>query len=478
MKTTSLEWTKAFEEYAAKLKEDTQAPGIAVGICREGELIYHKGLGFRDREEQLEITLDTVFGIGSVTKSFTCVAIMKLQEAGKLRVHDPVIQYLPEFRMPLNQYTDQVTIHHLMTHTTGLPPLPTLYSAGKRSMEQDPELKGTEHEKRLAELPYIDTHDELIEFIAAQEVTVLGPPGTQFSYSNDSYALLGVIIERLSGISYEQYVTETILQPAGMSRTVFTAEELEQFDDVAKLYTRNPGNINEVYASPSWWASPSMTAAGFLKSTIRDLLRYTEIFRTGGLVEDVRILSEESVQQMTTPHFPIQGQSYYGYGLMITPGCFGGTLVEHGGSIKGVSAQIFTVPETGISGAVLSNADGVSAQELMTGSLNVMRSRPADELPFSYPEVEVSAESLADYLGVYQSGEGAHAAVGVVDGQLSVTFQGSTFPFRCVDRDRFVFKKRDTQYHTTFIRDEEGRVIRMSLGFRQLQRAEQKEHSA
>ncbi|MEJ8545665.1 serine hydrolase domain-containing protein [Brevibacillus borstelensis] len=469
---SNLEWTELFESYAEKLKEELKVPGVAVGLSQDGELLYCKEFGYRDAEEQQEITMDTVFGIGSVTKSFTCVAIMKLQEEGKLSVHDPVIKYLPEFRMPHGQYTDQVTIHHFMTHTAGLPPLPSLYAAMKRSIEQDPNVKGTEQVKKIEDLPYIDTYSELMDFIAAQDVALLGPPGTQFSYSNDSYALLGAIIERVSGTSYEQYVTEHILEPAGMNRTVYTAGELDQMDDVAKIYKRNPENPDEVFAAPHWWAAPAMTAAGFLKSTIRDLLRYTEIFRTGGMTGGVRILEEESVKQMTALHAVVDADKYYGYGLMITPGCFGGTLVEHGGSIKGVSAQIFTVPQTGICGAILNNVDGVPARELMNGSLNTMNSRPADELLFDYEEEPVEAEELADYYGVYQSGEGVQVTVGMVEGQLTLTAQGMSLPLRCVGQDRFAYKRRATEYTSDFIRDEEGRVIRLSFGFRQLPKVE------
>ena len=102
--------------------KENQIPGVAIGLAKDGELFYGKGFGYRDVEKQLEVTIDTVFATGSITKSFTCVAIMQLQEAGKISVHDPVKKYLPNFRLKHGS-TEQITIHHFMTHTSGIPAL-------------------------------------------------------------------------------------------------------------------------------------------------------------------------------------------------------------------------------------------------------------------------------------------------------------------------------------------------------------------
>ncbi|TGV05104.1 class A beta-lactamase-related serine hydrolase, partial [Mesorhizobium sp. M00.F.Ca.ET.186.01.1.1] len=242
-----------FEEYARLLLEEAQAPGAAIGVARGGKLLYQKTFGYRNREEQLPLSLDTVFGIASITKSFTCVAIMQLQEAGKLSVHDPVIRYLPEFRTGDDELTKRITIHHFMTHTPGMAPMPYLDGAMKRSMEQDPAIIGTEAEEELKTVPYLDTYEEVLQAIAGFEGKPLSEPGEAFSYNNDAYGLLGAIIERTSGQTYEQYVKQHILQPLGMQRTVFDVEELADKDDVTVLYTNKKvdGN-NEVIAAPYW----------------------------------------------------------------------------------------------------------------------------------------------------------------------------------------------------------------------------------
>ena len=213
--------------YANKLVEENHIPGVGVGINKNGERLYEKGFGHRDVENGLEITPDTIFGIASMTKSFTCVAIMQLQEAGKLSVHDKILKYLPEFRTADMEKTKQITIHHLMTHTAGIPPISTHVFARKRSIDQDPSAKDyldldlVNNTGRA-----IDTYDDMFDFIAELNYQPLGSPGTSFSYSNDSYGLLGVIISRASGQSYEDYVTENILKPAKLERTFFDLDEI------------------------------------------------------------------------------------------------------------------------------------------------------------------------------------------------------------------------------------------------------------
>src|SRR5690625_4645984 len=110
-----------YEEYIQRLMREGQVPGIALGFSKNEQNIYKKGFGYRDMDKRLESTIDTVFCIGSITKSFTCIAILQLEEAGKLSVFDPVVKYLPEFKLKNSKDVKQMTIHHFMTHTTGIP---------------------------------------------------------------------------------------------------------------------------------------------------------------------------------------------------------------------------------------------------------------------------------------------------------------------------------------------------------------------
>ncbi len=363
----------SFEEYAQRLTEAFTVPGASIGLAKDGQLVYEKQLGYRDVENRLPVTIDTVFGIASMTKSFTCLAIMQLQEAGKLSVHAPVMTYLPEFRLKAAGAAERMTIHHLMTHSTGLPPLATALLAAKRSMELDPDQSEDEREL-LAVGEMIDTHAQLFDYLEGLDIELLGPPGTQFSYSNDSYALLGLIVERVSGQRYEDYVKEHILQPAGMDRSGFFLEEAD--DNVTSLYIQKViDGSKQPYPSNYWPDSPLFRASGFLKSTVRDILKYADIYRTKGLAGGERIVSEESINQMITPHIACEPGCYYGYGLMLTPDYFGTLLVEHSGSLKGVASKMYVIPEQGITGAALTNLYGSPVAALLNGACNAYAGR-------------------------------------------------------------------------------------------------------
>lgn len=469
---SSHNWTQSFEEYTQKLLNKTKTPGAILALAQDGELVYHQSFGYSDVEHKTEITLDTVFGIGSCTKSFACAAIMHLQDAGKLSVHDPVVKYLPGFRTPDAEKTKQITIHHFMTHTAGLPPLPALSISLKRSFEADPHMQKTV--EQMKDLDPIDTYEELMDFIASQQFNFLGEPGEEFSYSNDSYALLGAIIERVSGKSFEVYLKESILEPAGMTDSVFHLEELQEDTDIATLYSfKGAGEDKEVFASPAPWDAPPMRAAGFLKSTVRDLLKYLEIFRTRGVVGYTRILSAASVEQMMKPFIEILQGHFYGYGFLVRTDYHGATLVEHGGNIKGVSAEIFLIPEQGITGAVLSNIVEAPLPTIMEASLNGYQSRPVQARAIVYQKQELSADHANQYVGTFVTLEGNSIIISYEDGALLVNEDDNTpISLRYIGEDRFVITKDDQEIVIRFIRNSEGNVIRVLRGLRQLTKVE------
>lgn len=135
-----------FEQYCDEMLKKYNVPGFAIGLAKESEWNYKKEFGFRDTEAKLPLSPDTIFGVGSLTKAFTAVAILQLQEKGKLNLNDPVINYLPEFKTPNEVQTKQITIHHFLTHTS--------YSAvshfngcGEKSMEKDLSLEENQQQE-------------------------------------------------------------------------------------------------------------------------------------------------------------------------------------------------------------------------------------------------------------------------------------------------------------------------------------------
>ena len=477
--------TREFEQYCQEIAEKYQIPGFSIGLANDGQLFYENGFGYRDVENKRPLSSNTVFGIGSVTKSFTCVAIMQLQEEGKLNVNDPVIKYLPEFKTPNEEYTKQITIHHFMTHSAGIPPLPTLFKALSKSVANDPkfddegqtegDIGKVESEASKEANASVDTYEELMADIANQEFDMLGAPGTEFSYSNDSYALLGAIIERVSGVSYEQYIKDYILDPAGMKNTVFHLEELDNHEDVSSLYnSRKKEEQTIIFESNNPWDAPSMRAAGFLKSTVSDMIKYAEIFRNQGKVGEAQILSPESVELMTTPHISCDKGRYYGYGLMITPDYYGYKLIDHGGSIKGVAAQLNILPELGLSGVAFANLAGVPSTKLLFSAFNEQLGKPIKASHVSYQEAEIAEEELKQYEGVFVSGEGAKYTVAVEGGKLQLNAEGFDHidGVKPIGNDTFMVAFRESEIALRFVKDENNKVIRAAFGFRQIPKVE------
>ncbi|WP_245741993.1 serine hydrolase domain-containing protein [Anaerobacillus arseniciselenatis] len=466
-----------YENYAEKILEKYKAPGAALGVAKDGEVVYERGVGHRNVEENLEVTKETIFGIASITKSFTGVAIMQLQEAGKLSVNDRAITYLPELKFNSKEHTEKVTVHHLLTHTAGLPPLPTLYHAMRRTMENDSSVSEKQLE-RLKEHDPIDNYDELMKFIGELEIDLLGEPGTQFSYSNDSYALLGAIIERVSGTPYDVYVTENILKPAGMDRSTFDIETVLKSDNVTTLYAKDNVGEKGVYASRAWWDSEAMCAGGFLRSTLADMLNYTEIFRNAGLVGKNRILTPESVKEMIHPHVQFQENKYYGYGLMITANFNGGTLVEHGGSLKGVSSNMGVIPEKGLASVVLINLAGVPAFKLMAASFNAALGFAPEKPVATYNDYEISIEQLKKYVGNFKSGEGVEMSVKIEDNQLHFENEGITYKMRPVGEHLFTIEMNEAETPIRFLFNEKNEMYGLFLGVRQILKEKVKDEVA
>ncbi|MBW5467028.1 serine hydrolase [Brevibacillus formosus] len=464
------EWMDSFEQYAQEWITKGQVPGVCMGIAKEGQIFYSNGFGFRDVEQQLGVTIDTVFGIGSITKSFTCVAVMQLQEAGKLSVHDPVVKYLPEFRLK-NLDVGQITIHHFMTNTSGIPPLPTFYANVMRSLEENEVEDHPFLQNQTDDVGPIDTYEDLMNVIATLDLELLGPPGTEFSYSNDGFALLGAIIERVSGKSYETYVKEHIIDPIGMEHTSFFLEELNGYENITKLYImRDKGDHKEVVPSPNWWDTPASRAAGFLKSTVRDMLRYTDMFCKGGLTAGGnRILTPESVQRMITPYFPtelVPGQ-FYGYGLVINSDYYGKKLVEHSGGIKGVTAQMCFFPETGLAGVALSNLELSPVLAVMLGALNSLENRPPESSHLVSKIEFLAEEEMNQFVGDYHSSEFGTVPIRLENDQLMLSFLGENYVMKPFAEDIFVIRAFGTDFSARFIRVGKNEIVRMAFTGRQ-----------
>ncbi|HET7770752.1 MAG TPA: serine hydrolase [Chloroflexota bacterium] len=462
---TAPSWASALDDFARALAEKHAIPGLAVAVASGGRTVHELCLGYRDTEQQLPVTPDTIFGIGSVSKSFTALAILQLQDAGALSVHDAVSKHLPTFRLPGEhgaRYTPEITLHHLLTHTSGIPPEPVLFRARVAAVRADPDLLWMEvpdHVRdAVARLEPITTYAALLDAIAAHGFAPLGPPGRCFSYSNEGYALLAATVERVSGLSFPRYVQERIAAPLELTRTGCRTPDFPLTPPVAQIYSRGTRDGTKgVFAAPHWWGLGDIFGNGNLISTTRDLLRYLELFLGEGEVDGRRFVSREAIHAMTSPHVAMHTSGFYGYGLMVYPGYHGVTLIGHAGGNKGISADAVFVPERGIAAAGLANLAGVPIARVTRGVINALLDLPLETKPETFPGYELASERLAEYAGLYRSEDG-HALTVSVDGD-ALLVQGPVGPAqraRPYGEDAFVVESADAP--ARFLRDEAGAV--------------------
>ncbi|CAM2069190.1 Serine hydrolase [Sulfidibacter corallicola] len=306
----------------------------AVLVAHGDKLLYRKGKGLANRETGLANTADTPLGIGSMNKMFTAVAIAQLVEAGKLSFEDKVGQHLPHYAN--RQVAEQVTLHHLLTHTAGL---------GGYFDKPD----------------YVRRKDELAtatDFLSLFEKDPLQfEPGTRMQYSNSGFIVLGAIIEKVSGLSYRDYLARHIFRPAGMTRSGFypAKGQPDPHDGAAGVvgYTtmRRDGSRGEL--GPNQRVRSPGSSAGGGYASARDMFRFMRALTTGKLV------GAKLVTKLTSPKVRHPHGLVYGYGFGTHHNRFG-----HNGGGPGVNAACYAFPELDVVAVVIANQDPHAASHL------------------------------------------------------------------------------------------------------------------
>ncbi len=330
------------EDFILEKMSKTKIPGLSIAIVQGDETIYARGFGFRNLSSGLPATPRTLYGIGSVTKSFTAMAIMQLVEEGKINLGDPVEKHIPIKLRPLGK---TVSIHHLLTHSSGVPAL-AYAEAFIRSV------LGLDHHW----LP-VSSPEDIMVFLRDAEKWAVSRPGENFFYLNEGYVLLGYLIAKLSGVGYEEYIRKRILEPLRMSRTFLSKSDIERDKDRATAYIVDRKEKHVPSTFPF-----GITSDGGLVSNVLDLSNYVKTYIGRGEFEGRKIVSSEMLGLMEKPQinlpYEVFGGESYGYGWMITPSFHGYRLVSHGGSVLVYTAYVGYIPEKRAGVALLANASG------------------------------------------------------------------------------------------------------------------------
>jgi len=414
------EIARKVEEYMNAAMRINRFSG-SVLLARDGQPIVSRGYGLANIENDVSNTPQTVFRLGSVTKQFTAMAILLLQERGKLSVNDPICKYLAD----CPQTWQPITIKNLLTHTAGIPNYTDFPDFTKTAAA----------ETTTAEL-ITRFRDKPLQFAL----------GEKFAYSNSGYYLLGAIIERVSGKSYPDFLQENIFAPLGMKHTGYD-NPVRIIKNRAAGYARtNDGFINAAPISMS-----TAYAAGALYSTVEDLLLWDQSLYTEKLV------SRKSLDEAFTPF-----KSNYGYGWSIGKR-YDRQVIAHGGGIFGFSSYIARYPADHVTVIVLSNVEGAPSGEIANSLAAIVFGAPY-EIPAERKEIHVAAKTLEKYVGQYQLTPQLVVKVTLEEGKLLA--QVSTQPkLELFAESETVFFFKTVNAQVTFVLSAQGEVT--GLVFRQ-----------
>lgn len=290
-------------------------------IAEKGKIVYEKSFGYADVATKKLNSHTSAFHIASITKTFTATAILQLVEKGKLQLDDPVTKHLKDFPYP------QITVRHLLSHTSGLPSFEVLFDS-VRNVHPDT----------------VFTNIDIIPAYVALHPPLLFEPQTDYNYNNINYSIIGLIVEELSGKPLHNYLKENILDPAGISETFFpgiifyhyTAEEVKNLSMMYRyrhFYSKQLVRVDTVPAYSKYWNNYNFEGFGEIISTARDLFKYDQ-----ALYNNV-LLRESTLKEAFTPTVLKSGKvNDAGFGLcwIIGQESDFGDLVMHGGGVPGL----------------------------------------------------------------------------------------------------------------------------------------------
>lgn len=411
--------TTKLDEFLTTYFKDDKFNGTAL-VAQKGKILLAKGYGVKDAGTGALNDIKTIYQVGSVTKQFTSAIILRLQEQHKLSVKDKLGKYFPDY-----PNGDKITIEHLLTHTSGI------YSYTSDSKFMATEVTNSYNRDKMMAL----FKDKPLEF----------EPGTNWSYSNSGYSMLGYIIEKVSGKPYETVMREMILQPLQMNHSGFNFSHLKSSDKAIGYLTFSK---NVKTAAPIVDSSVSYSA-GSLYSTAEDLYKWER-----AMFAD-KILHSDSWKLAFTPF-----KNNYGYGLHIDT-LYNRQVISHGGGIHGFNANLFRIPQEEIAIILLNNKGNPHLDNISKGITAILLGEKF-ELPKERVQITVPDSILRHYAGEYELAPNFKITVWVTNGMLKGQATGQPEFELFAEKEHFFFLKIvDAQIE--FIQAADSKIEKMIL---------------
>ncbi len=382
-------------------------------VARNDKIITNKGYGMANFELQVKNNPQTKFRLGSITKQFTAMAIVQLEERGLLNTNDPISKYIPDY-----PNGDKITIRHLLTHTSGIP-----------SFTSFPEF---EHDKILPTTPL-----QIIDKFKNKEL--LFQSGTEFKYSDSGYIILGYIIEKVTGKSYQEYLDENIFKPLNMSNTDY---------DNPKIILKNRASgydyVDGILYNADYNDMSLPFAAGALYSTTEDLYKWDR-----ALYKDI-LVKDSSLTRIFTPY-----KKNYGYGWFVDD-YYSHKKIWHDGYIDGFSAIITRFVDDNICIIILCNSINIPIRQINNDIAAILFNK-SYRSPSSLSTTKIDTKTMKEYIGSYEINPNFKIDVKIINDHLYALPEGQG-KFEIFPKAKDNFFTIDFESEMTFVRDETGMI--------------------
>lgn len=369
----SQEKISQIESWIRKNMKDGKIPGASIVIVEGDKTVYSKGFGYSDIKTKKSVTKDTLFELGSTSKAFTALGILKLEKEGRVNLNDSVNKYIPWLKMKYSgNYRGKkidglvnITLSQLLHHTSGIP------------------------SKSIGDIPVSEADDALEKTVRTQVSKKLDfYPGEKFLYSTINYDILGLVIKNVSGQSYEQYVQSNILQPLGLSNTYLFRNEVPK-EDMSwgyKVKFLRP----EKYDAPMYRGN---TPAGYYISNAVDIAKWLKIqmkaIKSGTF--DESLIDTSHIPDRTVA--PNSDGSSYAYGWSVFQS--GGGIISHGGSNPNYSSFLLFRPQEQVGVGILANLNSSYTEEIAYGIDNIIRGeKPVNYLTDQYLAIDNASTTI------------------------------------------------------------------------------------
>lgn len=456
------------EKRIEQLLKEYHAAGLSVAVVQDGKLVYANGFGYRDYEKKLPADENTIYGIGSVTKSFTASVLGVLEGKGKINLNDSPIKYIPELRFYNKDMDKAIKLRHMLNHTTGISNLSSECSAV---------------------LFVSNSPKDLVPRLAYLKPSAL--VGERLMYNNYIYTVTGMIGEHVTGKQWEENLDEMLFKPLNMKHTYSNFRKAIEHRNFSFGYAVD--SIKPMRVLPE--IVPTRAPAGAIFSTVKDMSKWLQVFMNKGTINGKKVIPARYISEATKPQILFSGNendslnpaSYYGYGWLVR-NFHGMKRVEHSGGVSGYGSNVVFFPEKKLGIVVLTNQTTSSLSFAVTDLLinkllNIHSKLP--EVQFSQiqkikdpntPTVNNTnsklSKTLKEFVGKY-----AHSGFGEISIVLDEKTLYADFPltrFRLTHKEHNTFVDHFTKeiplmmwnfMQFNFLEDDNGEINSLSLNF-------------